>query len=73
MDKEDAERIERRWKKFQEAHGYTDEQIAVFRSDPRKVRAMERAPKFMTHNIVAECVFARNCNAGHVDSCTGHM
>lgn len=65
MDKEQAEKIERRWKRFQEALGYTDEEIAIYRSDPNKVKAMERAPKFATHNIVAECVVSHNCNAGH--------
>ena len=57
--------MEKRWSKFQEALGYTDEEIAILRSDPQKVRAMERAPKFSTHNIVFECVYSRNCNGGH--------
>jgi uncharacterized repeat protein (TIGR04076 family) len=57
--------MDERWKKFQEALGYTDAQIAILRSDPRKVRAMENAPKFSTHNIVFECVYAENCNGGH--------
>ena len=65
MDKEQAERLERRWRKFQEVMGYTDEEIAMYRSDPQKVKVMERAPKFATHIIIAECVFSRNCNAGH--------
>ena len=65
MNKEQQEKIDRRWKRFQEALGYTDDEIAKFRSDPTKAKAMERAPKFMTYNIIAECVFARNCNAGH--------
>lgn len=65
MEKDQKGKIEKRWKKFQEAMGYTDAEMALFRSDPRKVRAMERAPKFSTYNIIFECVFSRNCNAGH--------
>lgn len=65
MDKEQTEKMERRWKRFQQAQGYTDEEIAIYRSDPQKVKAMERAPKFATYNIIAECVVSHNCNAGH--------
>jgi uncharacterized repeat protein (TIGR04076 family) len=45
--------------------GYSDAQIAEYRSDPMKVKAMEKAPKFTTYNIIAECVESHNCNAGH--------
>ena len=62
---EEPEKIERRWKNFQEHMGYTDEQMAIFRSDPVRVKAMERAPMWVTHHIIAECVESRNCNAGH--------
>jgi uncharacterized repeat protein (TIGR04076 family) len=65
MDKEAAEKIERRWKRFQESIGYTDEQIAIFRSNPQKAKAMERASKFGKYNIIAECVVSHNCVAGH--------
>lgn len=65
MDNEHREKMERRWKRFQQAMGYTDKEIAMYRADPQKVKAMERAPKFATHNIIAECTFSRNCNAGH--------
>jgi uncharacterized repeat protein (TIGR04076 family) len=65
MEKGKDERTDRRWKKFQEAQGYTDEEIAMYRSNPRYAKAMERAPKFMTHKIYVEVVEAHNCNAGH--------
>lgn len=65
MGKEQKEKMEKRWRKFQEAQGYTDAELALLRSDPRKIRAMERAPKFSTHNIIVECIFSRCCNAGH--------
>jgi uncharacterized repeat protein (TIGR04076 family) len=65
MDEERAQKKERRWKKFQEMQGYTDEDIAKYRSNKRYVKAMEDAPKFMTHNIIVEVIESHNCNAGH--------
>jgi uncharacterized repeat protein (TIGR04076 family) len=65
MEKSEKERIERRWKKFQEMQGYSDEEIAIYKSNPRYAKAMEKASKFLTHNIIVEVVEAHNCNAGH--------
>jgi uncharacterized repeat protein (TIGR04076 family) len=65
MDNEQAKRTDRRWKKFQDAQGYTNAEIDKYRSNPRYVKAMENAPMFMTHNIIVEVVEAHNCNAGH--------
>jgi uncharacterized repeat protein (TIGR04076 family) len=65
MGKEQQEKTEKRWKKFQETQGYTDQEIAMYRSNPRYAKAMERAPKFMTHKIYVEVVESHNCNAGH--------
>jgi uncharacterized repeat protein (TIGR04076 family) len=65
MDDKKKEVKEKRWKKFQEAQGYTDDEIAKYRSNPEYVKAMEDAPMFMTHNIVVEVVESKNCNAGH--------
>lgn len=64
-DKDKQDKIERRWKKFQDAQGYTDEEIAMYRSKSQHRKAMENAPKFMTHKIIAEVVESHNCNAGH--------
>ena len=65
MDKEQQEKMEKRWKKFQEIQGYTDEELAIFRSNPEYVRIMEYAPKFITHQIIVEVAEAHNCIAGH--------
>lgn len=65
MDDEKQQKNEKRWKKFQEMQGYTDEEMVLFRSNPRYVKAMERAPKFSTHKIIAEIVESHNCIAGH--------
>ncbi|MFC1954174.1 hypothetical protein ACFLU7_01300 [Chloroflexota bacterium] len=65
MEKERQEKMERIWKKFQEIQGYTDEELAIYRSNPKNVKAMEHAPKFLTHRIIVEVVEAHNCLAGH--------
>jgi uncharacterized repeat protein (TIGR04076 family) len=65
MSKPTAEQMERRWKKIQKMKGYTDEELAIFRTNPSYVRVVEGAPKFLTHRIIIEVVEAHNCSAGH--------
>jgi len=61
----DPIQMEKRWKKFQERMGYTDEELAIFRSNPQYTKIIEYAPKFITHRIVVEVIEAHNCGAGH--------
>lgn len=65
MGNERQEKIERRWKRYQEVQNYSDEELAIFRSNPKNVKAMEQAPKFITHRIIVEVVEAQNCLGGH--------
>jgi uncharacterized repeat protein (TIGR04076 family) len=65
MVKATPQQMERRWKKLQEMQGYTDEEMAIFRTKPSYVRVVEYAPKFLTHRIIIEVVEAHNCKAGH--------
>jgi uncharacterized repeat protein (TIGR04076 family) len=65
MPKPTAEQMERRWKKIQKMKGYTDEELAIFRTNPSYVKVVEGAPKFLTHRIIIEVVEAHNCSAGH--------
>jgi uncharacterized repeat protein (TIGR04076 family) len=65
MDKISQAQMEKRWQKFKEQMGYTEEEIAIVRSNPEYVKVMEYAPKFLTHRIVIEVVEAHNCGAGH--------
>jgi uncharacterized repeat protein (TIGR04076 family) len=58
-------RIERRWKKFQGILGYTDEELSIYRSFPKNVKAMEEASAFVKYYIVMEVIEARNCAAGY--------
>jgi uncharacterized repeat protein (TIGR04076 family) len=64
-DEDKAEKIEKRWKNVQEHLGFTDQELALFRSFPNHVKAMESAPLFATHKMVIEVIEARNCAAGY--------
>jgi len=65
MREEKEEKMEGKWKRLQEVLKYTDEEIAIYRSNPKFVKAMECAPKFITHRIIVEVVEAHNCIARH--------
>lgn len=53
------------WRRFQKHMGYTDEEMALFRSDPRKVKMVTETPDFVKARVVAEVIESRNCHAGH--------
>jgi len=65
MDKNKTEKLEKRWKKVQEHLRFTDEELAIYRSYPQHVKAMERAPLFATHKMAVEVIEAHNCAAGY--------
>ncbi len=56
---------EKLWKRFQEFMGYTDEELAKIRSNPKYVKMVEDTPQFRTHKIIAEVVSAHGCAAEH--------
>lgn len=58
----DAEEI---WRRFQKHMGYTDEELAVFRSDPVKVKMVTGTPEFVKARVVAEVVESHGCHARH--------
>lgn len=58
-------KTEKRWKKVQEHLGFADEELAIYRSFPSHVKAMEKAPAFATHEMVIEVIEAHNCAAGY--------
>jgi hypothetical protein len=59
------EALERRYKRYQEMTGYTDEELKTFRSFPQNIKAMEDAPDMVKNDIVFEVLEARNCIAGY--------
>ncbi len=65
MGEEKQDKRKRRLKKLQDLFGYTNEEMAIYLSNPKAVKAMEKAPKFVTHRIIIEVVEAHNCIAGH--------
>lgn len=64
-DQDKLAKIEKRWKRVQEHLGFTDEEMAIYRSYPNHVKAMERAPLFATHKMMIEVIEAHNCAAGY--------
>jgi uncharacterized repeat protein (TIGR04076 family) len=65
MDSEQKEKVQRRWQKIQEILVYTDEDLAIHRSNPKHVRLVESAPAFSKYNMIIEVIEANNCAAGH--------
>ncbi len=53
------------WKRFQNHMEYSDEQMALFRSDPKRVQMVTQTPDFVKCKIVAEVVESHNCHAKH--------
>jgi uncharacterized repeat protein (TIGR04076 family) len=65
MEEENQEKRKMRLKKLQDRFGFTDEEMALYLSNPKALKAFEKAPKFITHRIIVEVVEAHNCIAGH--------
>jgi len=65
MGNEKREELKKRWKKFQEHFGLTDEELAIHRSNPKHVKPMGDAPSFAKYKMVVEVIESHNCGAGH--------
>jgi hypothetical protein len=57
--------MEKRWKRYQEMTGYTDEELKTFRSFPQNIKAMEDSPEMVRNDVVFEVLKVRNCIAGY--------
>ena len=53
------------WKFMQQHLGYTDEELEKFRSNPKNVDIMSKAPDLMNKTIVAEVVASHGCASQH--------
>jgi uncharacterized repeat protein (TIGR04076 family) len=53
------------WEMVRGRLGYTEEQMEIFRSDPRNADVLMKAPELMSRTIVAEVVASHGCNSGH--------
>jgi len=56
---------ENTWKFVQKHLGYTDEELELFRSNPKNVDIISKAPGLMQKTIVAEVVESHGCNSQH--------
>jgi uncharacterized repeat protein (TIGR04076 family) len=62
-DEQEKVRLEKRWRKLQELLEYTDEELKTYRSQPKKVKAVEA--ELARNNIVVEIIAAHNCVMGY--------
>ena len=53
------------WKFMQQHLGYTDEELEKFRSKPKNVDIMSKAPDLMNKTIIAEVIDSHGCNSQH--------
>jgi len=56
---------ENTWRFFQQHLGYSDEEMALFRADPRNEEVLAKGPELMQKTIVAEVVESHGCNSQH--------
>ena len=53
------------WKFMQKHFGYTDEELELFRSNPKNADIISKAPGLMSKTIIAEVVASHGCNSQH--------
>ena len=53
------------WQFFQEHLGYSDEEMKMFRENPRNQEVLSKAPALMNKTIIAEVVDSQGCNSQH--------
>ena len=53
------------WTIIQERLGYTDEEMEVFKQNPRNEDVLSKAPALMNKTIIIEVVESHGCNSEH--------
>ena len=61
------------WKVMQDRLGYTDDEMKVFRENPRNADVLSRAPELLDKTIVLEVVASHGCNSQHKVGDTFHF
>jgi uncharacterized repeat protein (TIGR04076 family) len=56
---------ENTWRFFQQHLGYSDEEMALFRANPRNADVLAKGAALMQKTIVAEVVESHGCNSQH--------
>jgi uncharacterized repeat protein (TIGR04076 family) len=54
-----------KWKLMKSHLGYTDEEMRMFRENPRNEEVLSKAPELMKKTIVLEVVASNGCNSRH--------
>ncbi len=54
-----------RWPMMKKHLGFTDEEMAIFKKDPRNEDVLSKAPALMDKTIVIEVVESHGCNSQH--------
>jgi hypothetical protein len=54
-----------KWKFMKERLGYTDEEMKVFRENPRNEDVISKAPELNNKTIVLEVMASQGCNSQH--------
>ena len=52
---------------FQQHLGYDDEEMALFKKDPKNLKVLSRSPALMQKTIVVEVIESQGCNSHHND------
>ena len=53
------------WKFMQKHLGYTDDELDLFRNNPKNLDIISKAPALMKKTIIAEVVASHGCNSHH--------
>ena len=57
---------EETWRFFQKHLGYSDDEMALFRANPRNAEVLAKGPELMRKTIIAEVVESHGCNSQHM-------
>lgn len=53
------------WRSFQDHLGYTNEEMRLFRKNPRNEEVLSHTPELANKTIIAEVVDSHGCNSRH--------
>ncbi|MEJ2052701.1 MAG: hypothetical protein P8X42_02165 [Calditrichaceae bacterium] len=55
-----------KWKFMKDRLGYSDDEMKLFRSNPRNEAVLSKAPELANKTIIAEVVQSEGCNSQHL-------
>ncbi|MHA2031176.1 MAG: hypothetical protein ACW99Q_17485 [Candidatus Kariarchaeaceae archaeon] len=57
---------EETWKFYQNHLGYTDDEMKIFKNNPRNEEVLKKAPELMNLTMIVEVVESNGCNSQHI-------